>query len=491
MSGNYLLLLPVLLPIIIGVLILLIFREGQEKSLRWLVSLTTILNFALQFISFGGGDSLILARLTNLLELSLRADGLAKYFTVLVGFIWIVVSIYSFEYMRHEPKQKRFYGFLMITLGAMQGIGLANNLVTFYFFYEMMTFVTYPLVIHAMTPEAKKAGLRYLGYSIFGAALTLSMIIIVFNYTSIFDFNLGAGILNSSALQNRNLLLIAYGVAIIGFGAKAGMYPLHAWLPEAHPVAPAPASALLSGVITKAGILGIIRTTYYVFGVDFLKGSWVQMILIILALITIFLGSMLAYQSVELKVRLAYSSVSQVSYIIFGLLLMNRLSFLGALLHIYFHAFIKNTLFMIVGTMMLKRSTRFVEEIDGIGKFMPVTSWAFTIVSLALVGIPPLSGFISKYYLGVGALSFSPISLGYVGIIILILSSLLTFGYLITLSIKAFFPGRQFDYTLVKNDEPSLLTISPILLLTLGTILLGLMPHYLINYLTPIISMIS
>lgn len=491
MSGNYLLLVPVLLPILIGVLILLLFKEGQEKSLKILVSITTIVNFAMQFVAFQGEEGLVLARLNNVLELSLRADVLAKYFTVLVGFIWIIVSIYSFEYMRHEPRQKRFYGFLMITLGAMQGIGLANNLVSFYFFYEMMTFVTYPLVIHALTPEAKKAGLRYLGYSIFGAALTLSMIIIVFTYTSSFDFNLGAGILNSTVLQNRNLLLIAYGVAIIGFGAKAGMYPLHAWLPEAHPVAPAPASALLSGIITKAGILGIIRTTYYVFGVDFLKGTWVQIALIILALITIFLGSMLAYRSAELKVRLAYSSVSQVSYIIFGLLLMNRLSFLGSLLHIYFHAFIKNALFMIVGAMMLKRNTRFVEDMEGIGKFMPVTSWAFTIVSLALVGIPPLSGFLSKYYLGVGALSFNPISLGYVGIVILILSSLLTFGYLITLSIKAFFPGTEFDYSLVKSDEPTILTTSPILILTLGTVVFGLLPHYLINYLTPIISMIS
>lgn len=490
MSGNFFLMITVFFPILMGLSILVFLKESQARTIKMLATTTVLLNFSFQFVTFQATDSFVLAQVNQVLELSLRADRLAVYFTFLVGIMWVLVTIYSIEYMRHEDNKKVFYGFLLLTLGAMQGIGLADNLITFYLFYEMMTFMTYPLVIHAQTPAAKKAGLRYLAYSIFGAALSLTMIFIVSNYSSSFSFNLAGGTLDLASSDQANLLLLAFGIGVLGFGAKAGLYPLHAWLPEAHPLAPAPASALLSGMITKAGILGIIRTSYYIYGPEVIKGSRMQMLLIILSLLTILMGSILAYRSVELKVRLAYSSISQVSYIIFGLLLMNRWGFLAALLHIYFHSIIKHVLFMVAGSLRLKRGVRYAEDMLGIGKYMPWSLWFFTIVSLSLVGIPPLSGFISKYYLGLAALDIQTIGLGYIGIAVLMISSLLTFGYLIHLAIKAFFPGRDYNYDSVRSFEPSLLMNGPVFILTLATLVLGLMPQILTDYLSPIVSAI-
>ena len=263
---------------------------------------------------------------------------------------------------------------------------------------------------------------------------------------------------------------------IVGFGTKAGMFPMHGWLPTAHPVAPAPASAVLSGVITKAGVLGIIRSVYYVAGPDMIKGTWVQYTWIILSVLTIFMGSMMAYKEKILKKRLAYSTVSQVSYILFGLSVMQPVAFVGALMHVIFHSLVKNTLFVSAGAIICKTGKTKVRQLVGIGKEMPVTMWCFTLVSLTLIGIPPTSAFVSKWYLISGALDSGILGLSWIGPIVLLISALLTAGYLLTISIKAFLPGEDYNYAKLVNHEPTWRMLMPMIVMTALAVILGIWP---------------
>lgn len=244
-------------------------------------------------------------------------------------------------------------------------------------------------------------------------------------------------------------------IMLIGFGVKAGMFPLHAWLPAAHPVAPAPASAILSAVIVKAGVLAVIRTVYYIFGASFLRGTWVQTVWLTLTLITVFMGSMLAYREPVFKKRLAYSTVSQLSYILFGLAVMDVSSINGSLLHVLAHGLIKATLFLCAGAIIYTTGKTRVNELRGIGKEMPLLMWCYTIVSLGLIGIPPTGGFISKWYLAVGSLSGALPIFRWLGPAVLLISALLTAGYLLPLTIHGFLPGDDYDYAKHTKREPS------------------------------------
>ena len=227
---------------------------------------------------------------------------------------------------------------------------------------------------------------------------------------------------------------------ILGFGTKAGMFPLHGWLPTAHPAAPAPASAVLSGIITKMGVLGVIRTVFYCVGADALRGTWVQTAWMILALITVFMGSMLALREDLFKKRLAYSSVSQVSYVLFGLSTLTAAGFEGALLHVLFHSAIKITLFMTAGAVICKTGLTRVSGLQGLGRRMPLVFVLFTVVSLGLIGIPPTGGFISKWFIASGAMAL-PSAFAYIGPAVLLLSAILTAAYLLPVSIRGFLPG--------------------------------------------------
>jgi multicomponent Na+:H+ antiporter subunit D len=264
----------------------------------------------------------------------------------------------------------------------------------------------------------------------------------------------------------------------IGFGCKAGMFPLHAWLPIAHPVAPAPASAVLSGLITKMGIVALLRVVYYLFGWEFLSGSWAQKVVAILALITILIGSTLALREDTLKKRLAYSTVSQVSYVIFGLILLNPIALQGALYQAIFHAIAKNALFMATGAIIYKTHLTQVSQLKGIGIVYPVSLWCFALASLSLVGIPPTGGFVSKWMLAQGAMGL----LRYPGITILMVSALLTAGYLLPVVTNGFFPGRDFvkqeNLNMIKQKDTWLMWISTIVL-SVSVVVLGMFPGLL------------
>ena len=244
----------------------------------------------------------------------------------------------------------------------------------------------------------------------------------------------------------------------------------------------------MSGIIVKMGVLGMIRVVYYLVGADFLRGTWVQTTWMILALATVFMGSMLAYREKIMKKRLAYSTVSQASYILFGLSLLQPEAMTGALLHVVFHAIIKSCLFLSAGTIIFKTGKTNVTDLRGIGKEMPIAIWCYTLASAALIGIPPASGFISKWYLATGALSSGIEVFSWLGPVVLLVSALLTAGYLLPITVGGFLPGADYDYTSLEKKEPALVMLLPLLILAALAVLLGLLPNPLTDHITGIVA---
>ncbi len=411
--------------------------------------------------------------LADQLVILYKTDGITILFSLVISIMWLLVGIYSFEYMPHEPNNEIYFRFYMLTESALLSIAFAGDYLTLYMSFELMTISSFPMVLNSRTKESVNAAMKYLFYSIFGTSLGLAGFFFLNTWAPTTEFVAG-GTLGAAAVDHREGLLIVLFLVLIGFGTKAGMFPMHAWLPTAHPAAPAPASAVMSGIITKCGVIAIIRVVFYVAGPDFLRGTWVQYSWMTLALITVFMGSMLAYKENGFKKRLAYSSVSQVSYVLFGLSTLTPLGVAGAMMHLVFHAVIKSLLFLCSGAVIMKTGKKRVSELRGIGKDMPVVMWCFTIASLGLVGIPPMSGFVSKWYLAMGSLDSGAGALSILGPVILLISALLTAGYLFTISIRAFLPGADFPYETVVHREPGLFMLVPMILLAIAAAVLGI-----------------
>ncbi len=491
MSG-IMILISVLFPIAAGCLMFCVkaLNDNRKRSFYSVASL--VISTVLTLITaYGCSGSIKLWSITENVSIEFSVDNLSKLFATLMSCVFTFVGIYALEYMKHENDKTRFFAFYLMVYGVLNGIYMSSNLLTMYLFYELMTLLSLPLVLHELTKEAISAGKKYLYYSIAGAFLSLIAIFLIYQYSSSYTFT-GGGMLDASKVSgNENLILAFVLLAIIGFGCKAGLFPLHDWLPTAHPVAPAPASAVLSGVITKSGVIAIIRIVYYSVGADFIRGTWVQYTWILLTLVTVFLGSMMAYLENGLKKRLAYSSVSQVSYVLFGLSTLHPVGFLGALLHVIFHSVIKDDLFMVAGAIIHQTGVTVVDGLKGIGKKMPVTIWCFTFASLALIGIPPFTGFVSKWFLCSGALSADIGAFGYVGPIVLLVSALLTAGYLLPITIMGFFPGKDFDSASVVKCEPGKLMLIPLIAMSLLTLVLGMFPGFIESGIASIISEIG
>lgn len=467
-----LLLAPVLLPLLGG---LPVFKLNKRETRRRYMTALLVLELVLLLLVQWQGEVFHVLSLAENVRIVLKADSMGRIFALLVAAIWLIVSVYADEYVTHERNRERFLGFYVLSLGSLIGICLAGNLVTLYLFYEMMTLLTVFLVIHSGTNKAIDAGIKYLGFSVCGAAMSLLGLFYLQGQLTTDLFTAGGALAEVTA-ANKPMLLFALFLMLIGFGAKAGLMPLFAWLPTAHPVAPTPASAVLSGLITKMGVLAIIRVVYYQFGMDFLAGTWVQKVVLCLAIFTVFMGSMLAYKEKGLKKRLAYSTVSQVSYILFGLLLCNPDGFAGAMLQLVFHAFAKNGLFLAAGCIMFYVHRSKVDQLRGIGKLLPTTMGVFTICSFSLIGIPPTGGFVSKWFLAQGGLEFG--LLGVVGVAVLMVSALLTAGYLLPIITTAFFPGDDFDYDKLNEYafHSSWRMRVPMLILAVAVLILGVFP---------------
>ena len=473
------LLLPVIIPVLFGVM-LFVFKGFDDRKKRNMYTGAALLISAAVtlIIVFCTEGTLTLWKITESASITLKCDGLTKFFAVLMCLMWNIVGFYAFDYMKHEENEKRFFAFYLIVMGVLSGIYMSANLITLYLFYELMTLTSLPLVLHSLTPEAISAGKKYLFYSVGGAFLSLISIFYIYTKCSVSDFVAG-GFLGEVPAGDKNMLLVFIFLAIVGFGCKAGLFPLQDWLPTAHPVAPSPASAVLSGVITKSGVFVIIRLIFFSIGADFIRGTWVQYAWMGLALLTVFLGSMMAYNEKVMKKRFAYSTVSQVSYVLFGLSLLSATGMKGALLHVIFHSVIKDGLFLVAGAIIVYTGIKNVDALKGIAKRMPTVIWCFTFFALALVGIPPASGFVSKWFLCLGALEGEIGVFRFLGPAVLLISALLTAGYLLPITIGGFFPGNDFDYGKCEKCKVSPLMTVPLIILAVAAVGFGLFPDFI------------
>ena len=469
MKQDLSILLPVLLPVLGGVLVALLPLLRGERARQRFVAAVLVLTAAAALRLMPGPARELRFTITETVTVYFRTDELSCVFSALILLMWLLSGLFSFSYMRHETHHSQYYCFFLLSQGALLGLALAGNYITLYLCFEWMTLLTTPLVLHSGTREAGQAATQYQLYSVAGASLGLLGIPLLLRYGTTLDFTPG-GVLDPAAVQgHEGVVRFVFCLVLLGFGAKAGLYPLFAWLPAAHPVAPAPASAVLSGVITKAGVLAILRVLYYAVGPAFLAGTWVQTFLLGVALGTVLMGSTMALKEKQLKKRMAYSTVSQVSYILFGLFLLNGTAMTGALVHVVAHSVCKDALFLSAGAIIFKTGRTEAGQMRGIGKEMPIVLWCYTLASLALVGIPPLCGFLSKWYLCLGALESGLPVFSWLGPVILIVSALLTAAYLLPITVQGFFPGQDYDYGALVKKEPDACMCVPLLLLAAAT----------------------
>ncbi|RDZ45924.1 cation:proton antiporter [Haloferax sp. Atlit-10N] len=365
----------------------------------------------------------------------LRADPLGMIFALLASLLWLITSFYSIGYMRglDEHAQTRYFAAFAASVSAALGVAFASNLIVLYVFYELLTVATYPLVTHDETEEARKAGRKYLAYTFGGGVAALAGTALVFLTTGTVEFSAG-GI---AALANADPVVAraAFALLVTGFGVKAALMPVHSWLPDAM-VAPTPVSGLLHAVaVVKSGVFGIARVILDVYGPDAVGSLGVGLPLAAVAAFTIVVASIIALRQDNLKRRLAYSTVSQLSYIVLGLALLHPAALVGGLLHIPAHAFMKLTLFFCAGVIHVETHTDDISDMAGIGRRMPLTMIAFTVASLGMAGLPLVAGFVSKWYLLIGSIETGQT----VFVFVLLASGLLNIGYFWPIIYQAFF----------------------------------------------------
>lgn len=375
-----------------------------------------------------------LFKIANGISIKFRSDSLGLLFALVITSMWIIVNVYTIGYMGHEEHKHRFFTFFSLAVFAALGIALAENLLALFIFYEILTLSTYPLVAHVQTEEAFKAGAKYLIFTMTGGGFLLAAMVATYflaGSLSLSQPGLLAGVHGASVLTLR-VLFFAF---LIGFGVKAAIMPMHYWLPAAM-VAPTPVSTLLHAVaVVKAGVFGILRLVVNIYGLDLVRQLSLGIILAVIASFTIVVASVIALRQDHLKKRLAYSTIAQLSYIVLGAALASPFGIIAAMFHIVGHAFAKGTLFMCAGTITHETGYTNVSQLDGVGKRMPYTMTAFTIGALSMIGLPPLGGFITKWYLGIGATGN-----GWIWILaVLAVSTLLNCGYFLPIIYAAFF----------------------------------------------------
>ena len=480
------LLLPVLLPIVGGALLAALPLEDRKARSIYVEAFTIVTSAVLFALIFMGGDHACTAMpMTEKLMLKFRMDGLSRVFSALIAFLWPLATLYGFNYMEHEHREKSFFVFYLISYGVTAGIATSANLFTMYVCYELLTLVTLPLVLHKMDAASIHAGRKYLYYSIGGAALAfVGMIFIIIYGVGATEFTFGGTLEVALAGSRKGLLLVVYVLSFIGFGAKAAVFPMQAWLPQVG-VAPTPVTALLHAVaVVKAGAFAVIRMTYYSFGTEFLAGTWAQDVVIGLSALTIVYGSAMALKEQHLKRRLAWSTVSNLSYILLGAALMTRAGLTGALTHMLVHGVVKITLFFCVGAVMVRTGQEYVQGTRGFGKLMPVTCGAFLLGSAALVGVPPLPGFMSKWNLAVAASEGG--AMGVVGLCALIISAVLTACYLFPVVVNMYFRplNASLHVTEGANRDPDWRMKLPFIVLCIAMIVLCFCAYPLTNWLS-------
>ena len=406
MDHNSILVLAALaLPLLGGAAVLPLRRLGDRGRMAVLLSLSAAsaaLAVALiPAVLAGPAPQAVLVHFTPQVWLQLRVDPMGALFGATVSLMFFLALVYSIGYLRRDGSETRYLVFFMLAHGWMLGVAWAGNLITLLVFYELFSILVYPLIVHDQTPAALRAGTKYIVYILLGGSLVLLGVILCFFLAGDRPFMPG-GLFEAGT--DRTMLRVAFWCLLAGFGVKAAIMPLHGWVPDVHPAAPAPFSALLSGVMVAAGTFGILRVVFEVFGVELAVMLEVMPWLAALAALSVLFGAVMAAAEDELKRRLAWSTISQMAYVLLAVALLAPEVTVGALVHITHHAFLKGALFFCAGALATGAGVRRVSEMRGIARRMPLTMTAFTIAALGIVGVPPLSGFISKWVMGLGML---------------------------------------------------------------------------------------
>lgn len=456
---------------------ILISLAGRTPNLREAITLVTaalllaVVLTLLPLVMAGGRPSLVLFSLLPGLDIAFQVEPLGMLFALIASGLWIVNSLYSIGYMRgnNEANQTRFFVCFAVALAATMGIAFSGNLLTLFIFYEVLTLSTYPLVTHHGTDKARDGGRVYLGLLLStSTVLLLPALVFIWFIAGSTDFTVG-GILADKLKPGELALLLS--LCVFGIG-KAALMPFHRWLPAAM-VAPTPVSALLHAVaVVKAGVFSVVKVMVYVFGVDTLATAGATNWLVAVAGFTIVAASVVALSADNLKRRLAYSTISQLSYVTMAAALLAPLSLVGAVMHIAAHAVGKITLFFAAGAIYTAAHKTEVSQLDGIGRRMPWTMGAFAIAALSMIGLPPAAGFISKWYMVSGAMA----SQHWLAVAVIVLSTLLNAGYFLPIIYRAFFVTPPADAHDHPHGEAPLLMVIALTVTATATVMLFFFP---------------
>ena len=492
---------PILFPIITGA-ILPLFKFKERRSRNIYTELVTLLNSIMVWVLLFNAPkgSVRALNLAGDLEITFMVDGLGSVFAGLIAFLWPIATLYAFEYMKGDEGRDRFFAFYVMTYGVTLGVCYAADMITMYVFIEMLTLVTIPLVSHYGGHESMYAGRKYAAYTIGGASLGFMAVVLTTMFGMAGSFRYGGSI---DVTYDAVMMQLAFVLGFVGFGAKAAVFPLHDWLPTAS-VAPTPVTALLHAVaVVNSGVFAVMRMTYYVFGADYLRGTTAQAICLALAVFSLLFGAVQALRERHFKRRFAYSTMSNLSYMLLGVMTLSPQGLKAGLAHMVFHGVIKISLFMCAGAFMHQARRSYIYELNGIGRRMPATFTAYTLCALSLTGIPPFCGFVSKWQLltaGLGAATEavqmrtagSTVSqilpyLLYGGVAALIIAAFLCAMYTLSITVRAFFPLDEKDLYKDSNvREAGPLMLVPLYVFGVCNILFGMFPGPILAVLTAI-----
>jgi multicomponent Na+:H+ antiporter subunit D len=475
-----------LLPIgIVLVTSILIMVSGKRPNLRefWSVAgaVLTFLSVMAMVPAIWQGNRILytLSTIAPGISLNFRVDALSLIFGIISSFLWIFASIYNIGYMRslNEHAQTRYYACFAIAIFGAQGVSYAGGLFSLYLFYEVITLFTYPLVAHHQDEEGYAGAKKYLVY-LMGTSkgFLLPALILAYVMTGTLDFadNIRTGMFPTTA--DPLWITVTYVLFVAGF-AKAAIMPFHNWLPSAM-VAPTPVSALLHAVaVVKAGVFCIARVMLSTFGTGVLQDLGIGLVTAYVVSFTILAASIIALTKDDLKARLAYSTVSQLSYIILGVALLDNSGVLGGIIHIVNHGFSKITLFFCAGAIYVAHHKKKISDMAGIGYAMPFTMGAFALASLSMIGAPPVAGFVTKWYLLNGALEIKNIPI----LIVLVASTILNAGYFIPITIRAFFEGKKERWSRKDIHEAPWSMVVPLVLASIISLVLGIFPDFFVG----------
>ena len=479
--SSMVLLIPILIPTVCGLLTLRI-RAASPRALHIYIECTALVTSVLVWIMLLTlpGDPVILYEYIPGFSLQIGLDGLGRLYAGLVSFMWPFVLLYAFSYMEHDSRQRSFFGFYILTYGAALGACFSSNLFTLFFFFEMLSFSTLPLVAHYQDHESMHAARVYAAYLFGCATLGLASVVIITLYGKTGHFVFGG---DMTGVYVPEQMQIVYILGFFGLGVKAAIFPFHRWLPAAS-VAPAPVTALLHAVaVVNTGVFAVIRLTYYVFSPELLRGTWVQTVCILAASFTLVYAAVIAVRERHVKRRLAYSTVSNLSYMLFGVMLLSPQGLTAGTAHLVFHSVTKMTLFLCIGSFMHHTGKEYLSDINGGAKHMPWTFAFYTISALSLLGMPLLCGFVSKWRL-LTAGAHEGTGPAYIGLGALVFSAFLCAVYGLSVSVRAYFPHEGSDRFAGagRSDEGGWRMLLPLAVFTVLEVYFGLFPGPLLGF---------